>query len=163
MSAVYVGTYAKYNSGSIAGAWLDLTDYADRSDFYEACAKLHADEADPEFMFKDWEEIPDGMISECSIDEAVWEWLDLDDSDKELLQVYRDNVDSSASIDDARDAFVCRVDGSKADAMEQVYTDSHDMSSIPDALRYAIDWDVVARDSGLTFIEPTYRDVWVFN
>jgi hypothetical protein len=25
---IYVGTYAKYNAGSIAGAWLDLDDYA---------------------------------------------------------------------------------------------------------------------------------------
>ena len=26
---IYVGTYAKYNDGSIAGKWLDLNDYED--------------------------------------------------------------------------------------------------------------------------------------
>ena len=34
---VYVGTYAKYNNGSLFGAWLDLSDYSDKEEFYEAC------------------------------------------------------------------------------------------------------------------------------
>ena len=33
---VYVGTYGKYNNGSLFGAWLDLSDYSDKEDFYEA-------------------------------------------------------------------------------------------------------------------------------
>ena len=33
---VYVGTYAKYNNGSLSGAWLDLSDYSDKEEFYEA-------------------------------------------------------------------------------------------------------------------------------
>ena len=49
--SIYVGTYAKYNNGSIFGAWLDLTEYDDAEDFYKACAELHKDEQDPEFMF----------------------------------------------------------------------------------------------------------------
>ena len=38
---VYVGTYAKYNNGSLSGAWLDLSDYSDKEEFYEACRELH--------------------------------------------------------------------------------------------------------------------------
>ena len=45
---IYVGTYAKYNDGSIAGKWLDLNDYEDINAFYKACKKLHKDESDPE-------------------------------------------------------------------------------------------------------------------
>ena len=30
---VYVGTYAKYNGGSLEGKWLDLEDYADKDEF----------------------------------------------------------------------------------------------------------------------------------
>ena len=37
---VYVGTYGKYNNGSLFGAWLDLSDYADKEEFYEACREL---------------------------------------------------------------------------------------------------------------------------
>ena len=38
---VYVGTYGKYNNGSLFGAWLDLSDYTDKEEFYEACRELH--------------------------------------------------------------------------------------------------------------------------
>ena len=41
---VYVGTYGKYNNGSLSGAWLDLSDYSDKEEFYEACRELHKDE-----------------------------------------------------------------------------------------------------------------------
>ena len=64
---VYVGTYGKYNSGSLFGAWLDLSDYSDKEDFYEACRELHKDEEDAEFMFQDYENIPEDLISESWI------------------------------------------------------------------------------------------------
>lgn len=70
---VYVGTYAKYNSGSLNGKWLTLSDYKDRSEFYAACRELHKDETDPEFMFQDWEGVPSWMIGESHIDAEVWE------------------------------------------------------------------------------------------
>ena len=70
---VYVGTYAKYNSGSLAGKWLDLIDYKDKAEFIAACKALHKDEADPELMFQDYEGIPSWMISESHIDAEVWE------------------------------------------------------------------------------------------
>jgi len=76
-SRVYVGTYAKYNDGSIFGEWLDLSDYSDKNDFLEACMKLHEDEEDPELMFQDWENIPDKFISECSIDDEYWEYMEV--------------------------------------------------------------------------------------
>ena len=56
-ASVYVGTYGKYNNGSLFGAWLDLSDYADKEEFYEACRELHKDEEDAEFMFQDWENV----------------------------------------------------------------------------------------------------------
>lgn len=71
---VYVGTYHKYNEGSIAGAWLNLEDYNDKAEFMEACRRLHKDEADPEFMFQDWEGVPSWMIRESSIDAELWEY-----------------------------------------------------------------------------------------
>ena len=63
-ASVYVGTYGKYNNGSLFGAWLDLSDYADKEEFYEACRELHKDEEDAEFMFQDWENVPEGLIGE---------------------------------------------------------------------------------------------------
>ncbi len=52
---VYVGSYHKYNCGSIAGNWLCLDDYDNYEEFiFEAC-DLHRDEVDPELMPQDWE------------------------------------------------------------------------------------------------------------
>ena len=61
---VYVGTYNKYNSGSLFGKWLDLFDYWDKDEFMEACRELHKDDQDPELMFQDYENIPEALISE---------------------------------------------------------------------------------------------------
>lgn len=41
---IYVGTYSKYNGGNLCGAWLDLSGYSNKEEFYEACKKLHKDE-----------------------------------------------------------------------------------------------------------------------
>ncbi len=70
--AVYVGTYHKYNCGSIAGKWFDLTDFDGPEDFLEACKALHADEWDAEFMYQDWEGIPSQFVSESSVD---WDFI----------------------------------------------------------------------------------------
>ena len=86
---IYVGTYAKYNNGSIQGEWLDLDDYTDKSDFIQACLELHDDEEDPELMFQDWENIPGELASECSIDDAVWEYIDAcNEFDQEAVDAY---------------------------------------------------------------------------
>lgn len=61
MAKVYVGTYKKYNEGSIAGKWLDLADYETYADFLAACKEVHKDERDPEYMIQDSEDFPDGL------------------------------------------------------------------------------------------------------
>ena len=71
--AVYVGTWHKYNCGSIAGRWFDLTTFDDERDFFAACRALHQDEADPELMFQDYEGFPGNMASECHIN---WAWVE---------------------------------------------------------------------------------------
>ena len=68
-ASVYVGTYAKYNNGSLFGAWLNLSNYSDKEEFYEACRELHKDEEDAEYMFQDYENIPEALISESWISE----------------------------------------------------------------------------------------------
>ena len=70
---IYCGTYSKYNNGSIAGEWIDVTDM-DKGDFYDTCQELHSDEEDPEFMFQDTDtesKVLRDMISESGIDEDL--------------------------------------------------------------------------------------------
>lgn len=71
-ASVYVGTYGKYNSGSIAGKWLKLSKYDSKNEFLAACKRLHRNEQDPEFMFQDYENIPESMIDESFISDEIW-------------------------------------------------------------------------------------------
>ena len=45
------------------------SDYSDKEEFYEACRELHKDEEDAEYMFQDWENVPEGLIDESWISE----------------------------------------------------------------------------------------------
>jgi antirestriction protein len=151
---IYVGTYAKYNAGSIAGAWIDLEKYADREAFLEACGQLHKDESDPELMFQDYEGFPKAFYSESSITDALWDWLELDEDDQKLLAAYQDAIDEKGTIDDARDAFH-GMHESAADFAADWYDQTGELDKIPDILRGHIDWEGVARDFGY--------DGWAFH
>jgi len=112
---VYVGTYGKYNSGSIDGAWLDLSDYSSLEEFYEAARELHKDEEDPEFMFQDHEGIPEGMISESHIDPAFFDFLaqtsDWDDEQREAFDIFMEYMWSgSGEPDDVTNALTAFED-----------------------------------------------------
>lgn len=72
--SVYVGTYGKYNDGSLRGLWIDLStffgkpkrqaDNDDYDEFINFCLAIHADEADPELMAQDYECFPRQWYSE---------------------------------------------------------------------------------------------------
>lgn len=93
-ASVYVGTYAKYNNGSIFGKWLYLADYSSMEKFYDECRKLHKDEEDPEFMFQDYENIPRCLCGECSLSKNFFE----------IINVVREMGENEAS------AFVAWID-----------------------------------------------------
>lgn len=163
---IYVGTYAKYNSGSIEGAWLDLEDYSDKDVFLEACAELHKDETDPEFMFQDYEGFPERFYSESSVPEALWEWLKLDEDDRELLQVYIENCDGDedTTVEDAREKF----QGKYKDEEDWAYEflkDTGGLEGIPENLRGYFDYEAYARDARLngdiSFVDHN-GETWVF-
>lgn len=128
-ASVYVGTYHKYNSGSIFGEWLYLSDYNDKEEFIEACKELHKDEKDPEFMFQDYENIPEGLISESWIDGKVWDLMqeasDFDETECEALCAYIDcesidirDVEVTSLIEDFRDSYCGKYDSEEEYAEE---------------------------------------------
>ena len=48
----------------------------------EACHKLHNDEADPEFMFADFENFPDSLYHESMGEsgiQQIYDWMELDE------------------------------------------------------------------------------------
>lgn len=64
---VYVGTYKKYNNGSIDGGWISIAECKDYKEFLRKCKQLHKNERDPEFMIQDTDDFPDGL--------SCMEWL----------------------------------------------------------------------------------------
>jgi antirestriction protein len=141
---LYVGTFAKYNSGSIKGDWIDLEGH-DKESFLEACRELHLDESDPEFMFQDYEGFPKSFYSESYVPSILWDWIDASESDREVWNAYAEAVGlpfSDTTLEQAQDAFVGEFN-SIEDFSEQTCEDCENLSSVPDYLRACIDWKAV--------------------
>jgi antirestriction protein len=141
--SVYVGTYAKYNSGSINGAWVRLDEFQDYDEFLEYCAELHKDENDPEFMFQDFENFPEQYYSESGIDAELWEFLALDDDDRAMFEAYQE-AGLSGSIDDAREAYSGQFNNDIDFTMELLESCGDIPRDMPSYIH--IDWESTARD-----------------
>lgn len=145
--AIYVGTYAKYNEGNLHGAWLKLEDYPDHDAFYEAARELHSDESDPELMFQDWQCIPSHYIGESHLDAKAWDWLELDEDDREIVHLYQAEVgygDDEPST--ALEAYAGTYNSEEDWAAEQV---DDLLTSAPDILKNYFDYEAYARDCRL--------------
>ena len=154
---IYCGTYGKYNAGSLDGKWFDLDDYADRDEFYEACQAFHDrnnpvdEDGDPipsehEFMFQDWEGIPSGMISECHVDEEVWQLPEAYDKyGEDAVNAYLSLFNGSWDEDDFNDRYHGEY-SSWSDMAEEMLESTGQLSEIPENLRYYFDYEAYARD-----------------
>jgi len=142
---IYVGTYAKYNDGNLFGKWLNLENYTDRDEFYEACAELHVDEEDPEFMFQDWEGIPSDMISESHVSPECWTLLDAYEKyDEDAVNAYC-HCFGEWNENDFNERYRGEYD-SWEDFAEQLVDELGYLDEIPEHLRYYFDYEKYARD-----------------
>lgn len=158
---IYVGTYAKYNNGSIDGRWLDLDDYADADEFYEACKELHKDEDDPELMFQDWEGIPKHLEGECMDISEVYDYREKLNmvSNREAYEVWV-NHSGDDDVSDFNDAYQGEWDSEK-DFAEYMAEELGYYKAMEDAgiSTYYFDLDAYARD---LFMDYSYVDGYVF-
>lgn len=151
---VYVGTYGKYNSGSIAGAWIDL-DGLDAESFAETIAALHADEADPEYMFQDLDGFAVHMFSESGTNRGAWEafeqWSELDGDRQEAFEVYLDMC-WSGGLDGAFEAFEDAYQGKYDSGAAFAEEIAEELGEVPKDLPswIVIDWEA-SWNSGLSF------------
>lgn len=113
--AVYVGTYGKYNEGSLDGAWIDLTTFDSYGDFREWCQNvLHGDEDDPELMFQDYENFPSAYYGESGLNAELWDYIEaIKDHDKDMVDAVLEEGYSLSDLDDA-----------------YVYPDCHSMTDV---------------------------------
>ena len=157
--AVYVGTYAKYNDGNLFGQWIDVSSFYDYDEFMDYLHRLHADEADPEFMVQDYENFPRSLYSETCVCEE--DWFDkikmIAESDqKEAIEAYIDYYGDFNERD-----FEDRYEGawdSKEDFAEYL-VDEIGMENIQNK-DYYFDYEKFARDLFLS--DYYFCDGYVF-
>jgi antirestriction protein len=165
---LYVGTYAKYNNGSIAGGWVDLTQFSDVDEFIDYIKELHKDEEDPEFMFQDYEGFPECFYAESMSTEnlcKLFEFLNMDEDDRKMIEMYADATGYSIddiSLRDAQDKFHGTAD-SEADFAERTAEECGELKDFPTWV--VIDWEA-SWNCNLRFDYDTARDedgtVWFF-
>ncbi len=150
--AVYVGTYHKYNCGSLFGMWLDLTTFASYEDFCEVCRFLHRDEADPELMFQDMENFPDEWYNESGLDEdtfdLILQYADLDDDERRAFDAYIENKGSGRDaevFDDFRDKYVGEFD-SEEEFAEHIADECGMLDKVPESIKQYFNYERFARD-----------------
>jgi len=145
-AGLYVGTYGKYNNGSIAGEWIDLEKCEDAEEFFAVCRALHEDEADPEFMFQDYQGFPSAWYSECMGEETIekiLEYVKLSEDDREMVEDFAEYYgDDFTDVEKARDCCMGKYD-SKEEFAESIYSECYD---IPEFLQNYIDYKAIARD-----------------
>lgn len=107
---IYVGTYAKYNNGSLDGKWVDLMKFDTYEEFVDYCRELHKDEKDPEFMVQDYENFPrkwyheGGLPTEEEFDK-ITQYYHMGSDEQAAYEAYVNHTGND-DIEDFRDAFI---------------------------------------------------------
>ncbi len=153
--AIYIGTYAKYNNGSIAGKWVDLTQITSKDELYEIAAEIHADEEDPEFMFQDWQSIPERFISKSWISDDYFEYAEkmagMSDDEKNAFEAFASAGYDENDFEEANCGYWSSEEDFARDLIEQCY----DIEKMMGNLSYYFDYEAFARD---LFINDYWMD-----
>lgn len=161
--AIYVGTYHKYNSGSLYGMWVDVASFDTYEDYIDFLHRLHSDEADPEFMAQDYENFPKQWYSESGIVDRDWfekikEYAELQQN--EAIKAYIDyyGIDPDEfNMDDFEDAY--EGEYSSEEDFAEYLVDEIGMENIQNK-DYYFDYDKFARDLFIT--DYDFVDGYVF-
>ena len=151
-ACVYVGTYNKYNCGSLDGAWVDLESFNDESELMEFLYRLHADEAEPEFMVQDYMNFPRRFYSESMNEHdfaELYEWLNLDEEEREMCEEYWEEIDKSASVERITDSLI--YSGNSNDYFDELAEEELSMCNAPECLRNYFDYESWRRDCALDY------------
>ena len=147
---VYVGTWGKYNGGSLHGEWVDLSNFSTPNKFKNYChKKLHADEPDAELMFQDVEGPAwvRSVISEYGMNyNMVWGWLALDDYDKPMVDGYIElhGIDGFSNFNElvssAQDAYLGGYGQDFDDWMQDFFSETMGDMSVDEFLDRHYNW-----------------------
>ena len=154
--SVYVGTYGKYNDGSLCGLWIDLSSFNSYEDFIEFCQAIHADEEDPELMAQDYEGFPrqwynEGFMSEDDFDHIL-EYSDMcDKHGQEAVDDYMEFHDELDNFEVIAKRLTCQEPycgewDSEEDFARHIVEECYDLErSMGDLARY-FDYEAFGRE-----------------
>jgi antirestriction protein len=152
---IYVGTYKKYNNGSLFGQWIDLNDFSDFEELKDEMFKLHNDEEDPEFMFQDYEcseAIKDlGLISESYLSNDIYNVIETIENcsyNEEVIESFIKCIGTYDTIEEIIHKVEESYSGEFSNDIEFVQELLESTGDIPDSLpNYIhIDWESTTRD-----------------
>ena len=154
---VYVGTYKKYNEGSLFGMWIDLESVSGADEFFEVCRELHKDEDDPEFMMQDYQGFPEELYHESMSEDdvqKVLEYVALDDDDREMLEAfcecYGGDATDADNIEDVRERCMGQFDRFQ-DFADQCADEELACMNAPEFCTRYFDYEAYARDLKFDF------------
>lgn len=160
---IYVGTYAKYNNGSLDGKWVDLTKFDSYDEFVDYCRAIHKDEKDPEFMVQDFEGYPrkwyheGGLPDEDEFDK-IREFANLSEDERDAYEAYV-NYTGEDGIESFRDAYIGKFDDPSDLAYH--FVDNFGWDGIGEEnLEQYFDYDAFGRDLMMDYSmgDPDYED-----
>ena len=145
--SVYVGTYGKYNDGSLRGLWIDLSSFNDYDEFINFCKAIHADEEDPELMAQDFEGFPrewytEGFMSEDDFDNIL-EYSDM--CDKHGVDAVDDYMEFNDSLDNFEEAY-CGEWDSEEDFARHIVEECYNLEKMMGSLANYFDYEAFARE-----------------
>ena len=146
MSAkIYCSTFAKYNNGSLKGEWIELEGHTKES-FLFRCKEIHWDEPSPELMFQDFEGFPRELYSESFISKNLFEFLELSENEKEIVEAYLEATGYSGEhieFENALEAFCGEYDSEEEFAEQTCEECEMIPAELPDWIKFCIDWKAV--------------------
>ena len=145
--SVYVGTYGKYNEGSLCGLRIDLSSFSDYDEFIDFCNAIHADEEDPELMAQDYEAFPrqwynEGFMSEEDFDH-IQEYTEL--CDKYDVDAVDDYMEFADELDNFEEAY-CGEWDSEEDFARHIVDECYDLERTMGDLSRYFDYEAFGRD-----------------
>ena len=158
--AIYVGTYYKYScKNSLYGLWIDLTTFDEYDELCDFCRRLHCDENDPEFMVQDFENYPKSLYHEGGLPtaeefERINEFAALDENKKEAYEIFLDNYNENATIEEFEERYEGKYDSGE-DFAEYLCEECGYFKNLPQWLQCCIDYSAVWRslDTGGDYSE----------
>ena len=161
---IYVACLAAYNNGCLHGRWIDATAPDEIAGEVRAMLAASPIPNAEEWAIHDYEGFEGAQLSEYASFESVCELADFIAERSELgAKLYSHFSDNRA---EARAAFEDYAGEyrSAADFAAQLHEDTG--TEIPEALRYYIDWDALARDMALNgdiiVFQTGFEEVHVF-